>query len=726
MQFPPPSNSAPDSVPAPATPAAAANPAVPTADRPEARPRRVPRRLGWWLLGTVGTLVALVAVAEIAGWPFLRGPLQQQLQQRLNAPVSIVAPFQLRLLVDPGVRAARMTLGAPAGLGVPHLLDAEALNLRWRWRDLLAHRADAPWRLRLLAASRLDLQLVRLADGRATWPAPPPRAPGEAALPRLRHLPVQVESLGLERGHVLYRDALTASDLFARLTVGQEDGSPDGFSAAVQGRWQQRPLRLRATAGGVSALFDDSAATAMVPVAVRGRVGDTELSFRGVAADVLSARALRGSLLVRGPSLAAAGDALGVTLPTTPPFRLATALSHDGGLWTVSTTRAQVGGSRLQAELVYDGRPDTPRLSGRLGGEVLRLKDLGPAIGTATPADTPALAKVLEEAVDELDGAPEAGSASAAGAAGSMGAAPTARATRRPDRVLPDRRFDLPTLRVMDADVQVAIATLDLGDDAAIEPLRDLSTHLTLRAGVLKLDQLSARAAGGQVSGSTQLDAATAGRAAQWQADLRFNGLKVEEWLRALQRQGRPLLTGRLAARMQVRGVGSSTAELLSTLQGQAAARLNRGSISHLVVELAGLDVAQALGVLARGDRALALTCFDLQTQINGGVMRATHAVADTSDSSLHVSGQLDLGDESLALRAVAKPKDFSPFSLRAPVLVGGTLAAPVVGIEGRRLAPRLAAAVALAAVAGPAGLLPFLEFGSDAPGGEDPCRPGR
>ncbi len=692
-------------------------PPVAHARQPESSSRKAQvRRIGIRLLAALAVLLVLLAASEALGWPFLRLPLQQQLQQRLNAPVALGAPFRLRLFVNPGVQIENVQLGAPDGLGVPHLLKAQALNLRWNWRELLSHRSDEPWPLRLVAASKLDLQLVRLADGRATWPASPPPPAGVAALPRLRQLPVQVARIDVADGQVLYRDALTASDLLAKLKAGQDDGSPQGFSAAVQGRWRALGVRLQATAGGVTGLFDDSAATAMVPVALRGRIGDTELSFRGVAADVLSARDLRGSLLVRGPSLAAVGDALGITLPTTPAFRLATSLTHNNGLWTVSTSRAQVGGSRLQAELVYDGRQPTPLLTGRVGGEVLRLKDLGPAIGTRAPADTPALAAVLDGVLDELPDAPDA----------TAGTRPQAVARTRPDRVLPDRRFDLPTLRVMDADVQVAIAKLDLGDDAAIEPLRDLQTHLTLRQGVLTLAQLRASAAGGQVSGSTQLDAATIGKPAQWMADLRFSGFRVEQWLRALERDGRPLVTGRLAAQLQVRGVGTSTAELLSTLQGQAAARLNGGSVSHLVLELAGLDVAQALGVLVRGDRALTLTCFDVQTQIERGVMQLSHAVADTSDSTLRISGQIDLGEETLALRAVAKPKDFSPFSLRTPLLVGGTLAQPEVGIEGRRLAPRLAAAAALAAIAGPAALLPFLEFGTDPAAGQDPCLPAR
>jgi AsmA family protein len=75
-----------------------------------------------------------------------------------------------------------------------------------------------------------------------------------------------------------------------------------------------------------------------------------------------------------------------------------------------------------------------------------------------------------------------------------------------------------------------------------------------------------------------------------------------------------------------------------------------------------------------------------------------------------------------LALRTAAKPKDFSPFSLRSPILIGGTLSQPSVSVQGKPLAQRLVAAVALAVAAPVAGLIPFLEFGSEPPPKDDPC----
>jgi AsmA family protein len=123
-----------------------------------------------------------------------------------------------------------------------------------------------------------------------------------------------------------------------------------------------------------------------------------------------------------------------------------------------------------------------------------------------------------------------------------------------------------------------------------------------------------------------------------------------------------------------------------------------------------------------RGDRPLPLRCARVNTAIQHGIAHLHNALFDTTDSTIRVTGQISFADESLALRSEVKPKDFSPLSLRAPIVVGGTWADPQLGIEGRRLAPRLLAALALAAVAPPAALLPLLEFGKDDAQGSDAC----
>ena len=91
--------------------------------------------------------------------------------------------------------------------------------------------------------------------------------------------------------------------------------------------------------------------------------------------------ASRAASTLAGPSLAAVGDALGITLPTTPAFKTHGTLAKDGDVWKAVFDSATIGSSRLDGAFTYDKRPKVPLLAGRLGGSRLLLADLGPAVG---------------------------------------------------------------------------------------------------------------------------------------------------------------------------------------------------------------------------------------------------------------------------------------------------------------------------------------------------------
>ncbi|MBZ8143492.1 AsmA family protein, partial [Rubrivivax gelatinosus] len=294
-------------------------------------------------------------------------------------------------------------------------------------------------------------------------------------------------------------------------------------------------------------------------------------------------------------------------------------------------------------------------------------------------------------------------------------------------RVLPQREFELPQLRAMDADVQVAIAELVFGG-STLEPLRQLRTRVRLTGGVLRLDALSASMGGGRVAGTTELDARSS--PARWAADLRLDSVRIERWIPALQpARGRAgtgdartaYLTGVLEGALTLSGRGRSTAQILGSSDGHGRLLLRRGTVSHLMTEAAGVDLAQALGVLVRGDEALPLRCARLEFRVADGIVEPQVAVIDNRDSTVRLDGRVSLSDETLALRARVRPKDFSPLSLRTPVLIGGSFSRPEVGLDPAQLAGRAAAAAALGLLAAPlAALLPFVDAGSGESG--DPC----
>lgn len=681
----------------------------------KALPRTGSRRWLWWTAGGFSAVALVVVICELSGWPFLQTPLQNAMTRTAGVPVTLDGNFRTHLLWNPRLHVDQLQVAPGGGVEVPHLLNARQVKLAWRWGDVWRWRSGKALRLQALEAGTLDAHLVRGKDGRASWQLGTPDAakaePGADALDSLPRFGL----LRVGAGRIAVDDALSQTRLTVELQGGEGDALPDGtrpgYRGTVAGRWKALPLNLSLRTGSALPLLQEADNDARPgTLRVEGSAGAAKVFFDGTASALLGERQLQGQLRLSGPSLARVGAPLAVTLPQTPPFDLRGNIGYDSGVWRLQAESATVGRSQLEGDFSFDTRPTPARLSGRLGGTRLALADLGPSVGAAS-----------------------AGAAAASATSGG--------------KVLPQRRFDLPSMRAMDADVQVAVGELDFGSES-LAPLKDLQTHLLLQAGVLRLQALKASVAGGQFSGSTSLDATA--DPARWATDLRFTGIDVAGWVRALSaepdkaaapapgnkaalkarrdeaRSGgnqavRAYLTGALSGRLQATGRGRSVAEIMSTLDGQAQLRLTDGTLSHLVTELAGLDLAQALGVLIRQDQPLPLRCALLDLQLQNGVVRPRRAVLDNADSTLRIAGKIDLRDETLALQAQVKPKDFSPLSLRVPVVITGTLAAPVVGVDGKRLAGKALGMLALAAVVAPAAaLLPLLEAGSNDE--KDPC----
>ena len=630
-------------------------------------------------------MAAGVGWAEFAGWPFLAGPAERLLSRQLQRPVRFEAGtlprFELKLFGSLQLRSARLTVAnAPWAAATP-MVDAQALHVVLRWRDLLAWRPGEPMHLDRLTAEALALALQRAPDGLGNWqPAAPPGpavAAPAAASSALRP-PLTVGTLAVEQGRLTLADAqmdLTAQGTFAAPAPVAD--KPIAWTLQASGQYRGQPLKARARAGaglGGMALGADGPA---VPVTIGVDAGRARLAFDGSLQGTYG-RIWQGRFDVAGPSLAAVGQPFGLTLPTTADFVMQGQLRQHAGRSDVSVTSARIGRSQLAGKFVYEARArPRPMLSGELRGRALWLQDLGPAVGAEAPASAPREAK---------------------------GA--------RAGRVLPDRPFDLPSLSRMDADVQVRLDQLELGHPR-LSAMRPLNAHLSVRDGVLRIDDIDARMAEGRFAGLVQLD----GRQdpARWQVDLRASGLRIESWID----QGRPAgtppyVSGRLAGRLQLGGTGRSAAQLLAQSDGRAWLVLRGGRLSHLAVEAAGLDIAQALGVMIKGDDALPVSCGAADLVVKAGVVTPQVLLMDTRDSTLWAEGTLSLADERMNLLLRVAPKDFSPLALRTPLHVRGTLSAPTWSIEKDGLARRLVPAALLSMLHPLAGLLALADRGDD------------
>lgn len=649
-------------------------------------------RRGVWRLvaGLVLAGAAGIGIGEWLGWPFLARPLERAASGLLDRSVRLSvdaagegAPTGFRLQLLGGVRlsAPALQIAAPGWSAAPHLLLARDLSLALRYGDLWRARQGEPLRIALLQATALDLALERLADGRASWQfGAPPAVDRQTPA----SLPV-IERLQVPTGRLTVHDAPLALTLDTRFSL------VDGTSAALPGpprptveapaaaanrlkidatgRFGEFPVRIEGHSNGLLPWLTEGAPPA--PLTLKATVGEATLEFQGTVGDTRPQGGLRGRYQLRGRSLAAVGDPLGVTLPTTAAFRMAGRLALHRGTWQVLVDEATAGASQLSGAFAYTARDRVPLLAGRLAGHRLMLADLAPAVG-ATPH--------------------------------------AARPQGKARKLLPDRPFDLASLRVMDANVLVAIDEVDL-NHPRLMPLRPLKGHLQLTGGVLRLTELDARTGQGRLRGDVQLDGR--GDEALWLAQLNWSGVQLEQWIQQTrERDAPPFVSGRLRGQADLTGQGRSTAGILASLSGRVHTELRGGRVSHLAMEAGGLDLAQGLGVWLKGDDALPVHCAVASLVAQRGVFRPQVMVLDTDDSTVWVDGSLSLATETLDLRAVVTPKDFSPLALRAPLRVRGSFTAPVVDVDTSVLGRKAAAAVVLAFINPLAAIIPFIDPG--------------
>ncbi len=643
---------------------------------------------------SASVLLVVVAGGEALGWPFLAQPLNRWLSSQLERPVDLVSPdsarataktmFSIRFVGGVRLQSSLIEVGAPAWSTAGHTLRARDVLLELRYVDLWRAYRGQSLHIERLRAKELDAQLERVADGRASWQFGSQAVPADTA--ERPALP-SFGQIMLGAGTLRYRDEPLDIDVDLRLSLADADARAERLQMQATGTWRGQPLKVELRSSATP-LQGDAATRAALPLSLKASVGRANLLFDGQAEDDRLGD-LSGHFQLSGPSLAAVGDPLGVTLPTTAAFLSSGVLVKRGDAWYARVDDATVGASRLNGAFSFDAARPVPLLSGRLGGSRLLLDDLGPVVGTAT--SNAVAAAELPVSTQPPKAAPKR--------------------ARAQGKVLPDRPFDLVSLRAMDANVLIDIDHLDLGT-RYLEALRPLRGHLQLRGGVLSLDDLQARTGEGRLSGNVGLDGR--GAAAVWTARLRWDEIRLERWIHQVRDdKAPPFVSGRWSGQAQLRGDGISTAQILGSLKGQVRSSVRDGRISHLVVEGAGIDLAEALGLLVKGDKTLPVTCAAADLSVEDGVLRPRVFVLDTPDSTAWIDGTLSLAGETIDLRVVTSPKDFSPLTLRAPLRIGGSLADPQFTPEAAPLGLKVGAALLLGLLNPLAALIPLLDPGN-------------
>jgi uncharacterized protein involved in outer membrane biogenesis len=390
---------------------------------------------------------------------------------------------------------------------------------------------------------------------------------------------------------------------------------------------------------------------------------------------------------LQGRSLEDLYKLVGVVLPGTPPYKLRGQLNKQGQSWAVSQINGVLGKSDLTGALTFNNTKPVPSLTGKVQSRLLDFEDLGPMIGLSSDNAPPAMAEAV----------PPTGKKRPA----------------RAGRVLPDAKLDFARLKAMNADVSWNAAKIV---HVKALPLDRMSANIKLDNGVLQLDPLKLGVAGGELAGRLAINSKVSPTVIETRLDAR--AIELNRLFPTIETTKSSL--GRISGQVDLRGSGSSTAQVLASSSGNVAFLMGSGQISNILLEFLGLDGGEIIKFLVRGDRNVRLRCAAAAFDVQKGLMTSKAIVLDTVDTVIDGAGTISLADETLNIRLQPSPKDASILSLRSPLTIGGTFGAPTAVPDRGALAGRAGVALALAVLNPLLALAATIETG---PGQDADCR---
>lgn len=656
-----------------------------------------------WVLGVVAALIAVLAVfVATFDWNRLKPMLNEQVSEALNRPFAIEGKLAVnwrRQVDEPGWRgwipwphisAEALRLGNPDWAGSEQFVTLERVELDLSPLALLTRTVRIP---RILLTGP-EASLERLADGRANWTFDL----GEKKEQEPSPWTLDIGTLQFDRAQVRVDDQVLKARLEVDVSplgepipfeqiVGKaqaeramQDGArPQDYAFAwkAQGRYRGQPLSGEGKVGGLLALQDTRLP---FPLQVDLRAGATRFRAEGtlVAPRKLSALDLR--LRLSGDSLGNLHPLIGVTLPDTASYSTRGRLTADlqdpaGAQYRYRNFSGRIGDSDIHGDLTYVASRPRPRLSGSLISSQLRFADLAPLIGADTNAEKA-----------------ERGSA-----------------VRQPaDKALPVEEFRTERWRDMDADVRFTGERIVRREEL---PINDLSTHVRIEDGLLRLDPLRLGVAAGHLDATLSLD----GRQAPLDGRLRLSirGFKLKRLFPTVETMRESL--GELNGDATLNGSGNSVAALLGSADGDLRLLVNDGTISRALMEIAGLNVGSYVVARLFGDEEVRINCAAADIGFRNGLAAPRLFVFDTENALINIDGTLNLKSEALDLDILPKSKGVRIISLRSPLYVHGTFKEPDPGVHAGPLVARGAGLVVLGtAIAPPAGLLALIAPSSE------------
>lgn len=633
---------------------------------------RTPR----WAWVVAAVLLLFVILVAVWDWNWFKGPIERRVSAATGRELSIDGDLDVDLGLRPRITARDIHFSNAPWSDTPEMASLRGVDMRIALLPLLRGKVELPY----VALDTPRLLLEQNEKQQSNWVFGEAHEPAgkSASIPFVGHLIVK-------DGELRVHEPLMQTDVRLKLRSGKStDNARAPLLANGEGTWRGYPFTLAAQ---VDSPLDFQNRDKPFRLDVKARAGDTRAHASGALRGQLQTQNFAVHFDLSGNNLGDIYQQLGIALPQTPPYHLSGELSRNAEVWSFNKFKGKVGDSDLSGDAsvaLGDGRP---RLKATLMSQRLDFDDLAGFIGA------PQRAGEGETASDQQK--------------------QEAAAAKAKPTVLPDKPFELAKLRSMDADVTLEAAQIN----APKLPLERMNAHLVLNDGVVKLNPLDFDAAGGSIASRIELDAREPSISTTVVTDV--HNLQLGKLFPTVEitKKG----AGRLSGTAALTAQGNSIAYMLGSANGDIGLIMGPGHISNLLVELAGLDVAESLKYLLDKDREIPLRCAYADFNIVDGQMSTRGLAFDTSDTVIFGEGNINLRHEAFDMRLVPQPKDKSPLSLRVPLKIGGSFKDPSVHPEAGPLTLRAAAAAALYSLAPPAALLALIETG---PGEDIDCGP--
>ncbi len=616
-----------------------------------------------WGIVASALLLILGGLALAFDDDWLKRPIERRVAAATGRDFSITGEFDIDVGRPLRIDAHDVALGNASWSRQPIMARARRVQLAVDPWALLLGR----WTVESVTLDAPELLLERNKDGDANWRFG--RVSARKSTPTIRALTVR-------DGRLRVREPSFHTDLALTIQTA-ERGKNDAYApmlARGEGRYRNEPFALRGRLDSPLQLLRHGQAYRLDLTA---RAGTTRLRLFGALPAPFDAAHFQLQADAAGQDLADLYALIGIATPPTPPYAVRGRLSRDGVAWRFTDFQGTVGDSDVSGDVSVEIGGDRPIVVARLHSRRLDLDDLGGLIG-APPGTAPGETASPEQRKEAND-------------------------RKASPRVLPDKPYDLVKLRSLDADVEVRAEQIV----AKNLPIEGMTAHVKLRGGLLHVDPLDVAVAGGHMTGNIELDARRDPIATQ--TNLQVRDIEVPKLMPRIGQEG----FGRLGGEARLEGRGNSVAKMLASADGELGAVMGSGQMSNLVLELAGLDVAESLRFLLGKDQTVPVRCAFTDLTVSDGIATTQSMALDTTDTVIFGAGTIDMGDESLDLELTARPKDVSPVSLRGPLDVEGTFKDPEFHPQPAPLAGRVAVAAALFAIAPPAALLALIETGS-------------